>query len=123
MGMHNNLPIYKDAFKLLVTVLGLVKNVPRDLKTVLGKTVVDKCSYLLVLIARANFAQNKGPHLSELIEKVQMVDFLMRALQDLHAIAPRQYASVVQLTESIGRQASGWKKNATSPVSSSLRQR
>lgn len=117
MAMHFHLTIYKTASELLLYAITVTRSVPRDLKNVLVKNVVDECSNVMVLIARANVAAQKSVHLAALIEKVQIIDFLMRALRDLGAITVKQYANVARLTDSAGKQANGWKKAAASPAS------
>ena len=117
MGLHQNLPIHKSCYDLLSLTTDITKNLPRDFKAGLGGAVRDECIKLLVLIARANSTANKVPHITEMVERVQVVEFLLRIFADKRFISPKQHANAIQITVSIGKQATGWKKkNATSPA-------
>ena len=109
MGLHHDLPIYKAAYDLLSMAIDITKHLPRDLKAGLGAKVRDECIEVLVLIARANGARDKVSHLGELLERVQVVEFLLRIFKDKRFISVKQHAGAMQITASIGKQATGWK--------------
>jgi hypothetical protein len=114
MGIHTSLPIYKVAYDLLNVVTELVKNMPRDFKRSIGGKIADECVEIVVLIFRANCARDKSPHLGELIERLQVAELLLRLSKDKRLISTAQYAKAIELTNGIGKQASGWRKSATS---------
>lgn len=116
MALHHDLPIYKASYDLLSMATDITRNIPRDLKAGLGAKVRDECIEMLVLIARANGSRDKATHLSQLVEHVQVVEFLLRIFKDKHFISPKQHANAIQITASIGKQASGWKRSAASPA-------
>jgi hypothetical protein len=117
MALHTNLPIYKVAYELLMTVTALVKNMPRDFKRSIGGEISTECTKIVVLIFRANSAKDKRPHLDELIERLQVAQLLLRLSQDMRLISKTGYAKAVDLTNSVGRQAGGWRRSALSPAS------
>jgi hypothetical protein len=122
MALHTQLPIYKLAYDLLTNTSGLIKNLPREYKNSLGKRIHDECIDLVVFIFRANCATDKKPHLDELLERVQVVELLLRLCKDLRCISAGQYAGAIQLTDQIGKQANGWRKHsATSPAAPASR--
>lgn len=114
MGIHTSLPIYKVAYDLLNVVTELVKNMPRDFKRSIGGKIADECVEIVVLIFRANCARDKAPHLGELIERLQVAELLLRLSKDKRLISTAQYAKAIELTNGVGKQASGWRKSATS---------
>ncbi|MGH8417990.1 MAG: four helix bundle protein [Pseudomonas sp.] len=116
MGMHTDLPIHKVAFDLLSLATDITRNIPRDLKAGLGAKVRDECIEVMVLIARANSAREKHLHLGTLVERVQVIEFLLRLFKEKRFISIPQYASAIQLTASIGKQANAWKRSATAPA-------
>ena len=117
MAMHTELAIYNAAMGLLHMATTLTRNIPRDLKQSLGKRVIDECIEVLMLIARANATQDKRPHLTLLVEKVQVVEFLMRLFKDNRFISVPQHAKAIEVTASIGKQANAWKRyTATAPA-------
>lgn len=117
MAMHTDLPIHKVAFDLLSLATDVTRNIPRDLKTGLGAKVRDECIEVMVLIARANAAREKHLHLASLVERVQVIEFLLRLFKEKRFISVKQHAAAIQLTASIGKQANAWKRyTATAPA-------
>lgn len=117
MALHTTLPIYKVAYDLLDVAVDLVKNMPRDVKLVIGGELRDGCLKVLVLVFRANVSRDKATHLTELIERIQEIELLLRLSRDKRFISTAQYAKAVELTGSVGKQASGWRRqSAASPV-------
>ncbi len=116
MALHTQLPIYKVAYGLFDLSTDLAKNMPRDFKASIGGKLRDECVEIVVLIFRANTAQEKAPHLSSLIERLQVAELLLRLSCDKRLITKGQYAAAIELTQSIGKQAGGWKRSATRPL-------
>ena len=116
MGLHTSLPIYKVAYDLLGVVTELVKNMPRDFKNSIGGKISGECVEIVVLIFRANCARDKTSHISDLIERLQVCELLLRLSRDKRLISTAQYAKAIELTNMVGKQAGGWRK-ATSPAS------
>jgi hypothetical protein len=115
MALHTNLPIYKVAYDLLDAITDLSKNMPRDFKASIGGKLRDECVEIVVLIFRANVSQDKSPHLGSLIERLQVAELLLRLSRDKRLISTAQYARTVELTNSIGKQAGGWRRSASRP--------
>ncbi|MDP9528548.1 four helix bundle protein [Pseudomonas protegens] len=117
MAMHTELSIYRAASGLLQMATNLTRNIPRELKQSLGRRVIDECIDVLMLIARANATQDKRPHLSILVEKVQVIELLMRLFKENRFISVSQHAKAIEVTASIGKQANAWKRSTpTAPA-------
>ncbi|AVA33335.1 four helix bundle protein [Cupriavidus metallidurans] len=116
MALHTDLPIYKAAYDLLDVSTDLARNMPRDFKVSLGSRIRDEILSIVVLICRGNVAREKEQHLLDLIEHQQVVELLLRLCVDKRLISRPQYAKAIALTTSIGKQANGWRKSASSPV-------
>lgn len=116
--LHTELPIYKVAYNLFDLGTSLAKNMPRDLKQLIGGEIVRDCVRITILIFRANCAQDKTPYLTELIERKETVELMLRLSRDKHLISTKQYAQAIALTSNVGRQAHGWKRprSATRPL-------
>ena len=121
MALHTDLNIHKTAYDLFDTVMDLVKPMPRDFKVPMGSKLRDECLAIIVLIFRANTASDKEPHLLTLIERLQVIELMLRLCRDKRLIATSHYANAIKLTNSIGKQANGWRKYANSPASSGSR--
>ncbi len=106
------LPIYKAAYDLLDVITDLAKNMPRDFKASLGGKLRDETIEIVTLIFRANEHTDKVPHLTLLIERLKVAELLLRLSRDKRLISIKQYAAAVQLTQSVGRQAGGWRRSA-----------
>lgn len=116
MGLHQELPIYKAAYDLLGMAVDVTRNIPRDFKRLIGEKVREECVELLVLIFRANVSRDKVPHIEQLLERVQVIELLLRMSKDKRFISTGQYAKAIEITDSIGKQASGWKKQSAAPA-------
>jgi len=117
MALHSSLPIYKVTYELLVLATEVTRNMPRDFKASMGGKIREECLELVLLIYRANVATDKVPHLTTMLERLQVAELLFRLARDLRLIAVKQYAKAIELTAAIGKQANGWRKySAMSPV-------
>ena len=114
MAIHTQLPIYKAAYDLLDAATDMTKNMPRDFKVSIGGKIREECVDVMVLIFRANTARDKTPHLTDLLERLQVAELLIRLSKDKRFISVGQYAKAIELTNQIGKQANGWRKYAAS---------
>jgi hypothetical protein len=114
MANHTTLPIYAEAYKLLKTIVETTKNMPREFKQSIGSTLRDECVQIAILIFRANVAADKSNHLIRLVERLGACELLLRLSRDMRLISTGQYANLIQLTSSIGKQANGWRRSASS---------
>lgn len=116
MALHSNLPIYKVSYDLLQLVADVTQHYPRNFRISVGGKLRDECVEVLVLIYRANVATDKRPHLVELLERLQVLELLLRLSRDMRFVSTGKYAAAIALTDSIGKQANGWKKSQPSPA-------
>jgi hypothetical protein len=116
MAMHTELQIHKVAFDLLSLATDLTRNIPRDFKVSLGAKVRDECIEIMVLIARANAAKDKILHLGTLVERIHVIEFLLRLFKEKRFISIPQHAKAIELTASIGKQANAWKRHSAAPA-------
>ena len=121
MALHNNLPIYKAVYELLSFATDLTRNIPRAFKRQFSDQLVNVCTSMAIRVRRANIAENKIPHINQLLEDLEVAEVLIRLFSDKHWISIKQYSAAILLTAALGKQAGGWKKSATSPASSPSR--
>lgn len=112
MALHTDLEIYKLCYDLLKLTATLTRNMPRDWKPSYGTMMRNECLSMLLLIAHANAAADKVPHLSTLLERQHSLSLLFQLAHDMRFISPKQYGATVELTERIGRQAGGWRRKS-----------
>lgn len=112
MALHHELPIYRQTYELLTLAVQITRNIPRDFKRLIGEELRAECVKMMVLIFRANVATDKAPHIQELLEKLQVVELMLRMSKDMRWISTKQYASTIAISQSIGKQATGWKRHS-----------
>ncbi len=110
MAQYKHLPIYRLTYELLQRVMDSTKDFPREFKFTLGQKMKDEAIELVVLIYRANSTENKSIHLDMLLERLQVLELLLRLCLDMKIMPTKKYAAIVEMTGSIGRQANGWRK-------------
>lgn len=110
MSKTKQLPIYRVGYQLLSLVTELVRHFNRDFRPSLGHRLHGEAVALVLQVYRANVAEDKSPHITELLETLQVVEMLLQLSCDLRLISVKQYAQTVTLTDDIGRQAGGWRK-------------
>jgi len=115
MALHKDLPIYKAAYDLFGVAVEITKNFPRDFKRLMGDKVREECVEIIVLIFKANVAAQKILYIDLLLERLQVIELILRLSRDKRFISTKQYAGVIEITESIGKQASRWKKQQAVP--------
>lgn len=117
MALHTKLPIYKVAYDLVGVAVDYARNMPRDVKQMIGGRVRDLSLDVVLMILRANCAADKAPYLTALLEQVSELELLLRLCMDKRFISKDQYASAIELTTSVSKQATKWREHyATSPV-------
>jgi len=112
MAQYEHLPIYKQTYDVLLRVMIATKDFPREYKYTLGQKIKDELTEIIILIYRANSAENKKSHIQEILERIQAVQLLMRLSHDMKILSRRHYAALSEMTESLGKQAQGWLKSS-----------
>jgi hypothetical protein len=112
MAQYKHLPIYKLTYDLLLRIMQVTKNFPREYKYTLGQKLKHEVIELIVLIYKANSAKDRAMHLQQILERVQVVQLLMRLCHDIKILQRRHYAELAEKTDSLARQAQGWLKSS-----------
>lgn len=112
MAQYKHLPIYKAAYDLLLRLMMATKDFPRDYKYTLGQKMRDEVLALILFIYRANSAADRAAHITEIVERIQLVEVMLRMAHDLRVLPRGKYAGLVEMTDSLARQAQGWLKSS-----------
>jgi hypothetical protein len=110
MAQYKHLPIYRITYELLQRIVDATTHFPRDFKFTLGQKMKDEAIELVVLIYRANSSKSKEIHINSMLERLQVIELLLRLSLDMRVLPAKNYAAIVEMIESLGKQASGWKK-------------
>jgi len=112
VAKYKHLPIYKTTYELLEMVTRKTKDFPRDFKYSLGDKIRNECIELVVFIYKANSKLNKKEHLEQILERVQVIELMLRLSKDLRLLSTTAFSEIVLLADSLGRQAQGWIKHS-----------
>lgn len=111
MAQYQHLPIYKATYELLQQVSRAVKTFPRDFKHSLGTKLRDEVVDLVLFIYKANtFMGERSAYITLIVERMQVVELLVRLSKDMRLISIKQFSEIVASTDSVVRQAQGWLK-------------
>lgn len=109
MAQYKHLPIYKTTYDLLEKVTKKTKNFPREYKYTLGDKIRNECIELVVFIYKANsFRDTRQDYLHKILERVQVIELMLRLSKDLRLFSVDHFSEIVQVTDSLARQAQGW---------------
>ena len=111
MALSEQLPIYKAAYDLLEKLIELSKELPKFYRYSLGVRMVDLNLDILGQIYRANMDMaNRQQALTEMLISYRQLEMLLRVCYNQKAFSTGHYAVYMQLLDSIGRQATAWRK-------------
>lgn len=94
MAQYQHLPIYKQTYDLLLRTMTATKDFPREYKYTLGQKIKEELIELVVMIYRANSAQDKARHIESILERVQAIQLMMRLSHDMRILSRRHYAAL-----------------------------
>lgn len=99
MAQYKHLPIYKTTYELLELVTKKIKDFPKNFKYSLGNKLHEECIELVVFIYKANSTQDKAEFLKQLLERIQVIELMLRLSKDLHLINVESFSETVTLTK------------------------
>ena len=106
-----DLPIFKSAYDLLERLIELTKEMPRMYRYSLGGRLTELCLDLLGLVYRANMSQEgRVGVLTDLLIDYRQLQMLLRVCYRQKLFSSGRYAEMISLLDTIGRQATGWRK-------------
>ena len=111
MALHTSTEIYAASFDLLGEAVNVILQMRRDAKALLGNKIIDGCIALDLHIRAANMADDKEPEILRLLERLEVIELVARTCRDRGYISPKAYTRLVDRTQSIGKQANGWRKS------------
>lgn len=114
MAQYQHLPIYKVTYELLQLVTRRTKDFPRDFKYSLGDKIRNECIDLVVSIYKANSGVDKQHSIKNILERIQVIELMLRLSKDMNLLSVKAFSEIIELTDSIARQAQGWIKHTQS---------
>ncbi len=112
MARATELPIYREAYDLLLLVTKLTQSYPRGYRQGLARDICAVAQDVVNLIFAANCTQDKVEIIESLRGRLQHLQLQMRLSKDLRLISAGQFGGAVVLLDGIGKQALGWLRYA-----------
>lgn len=122
MAIYSNLPVFEDSYQLLLLLVKCSRNFDRDFRHTLGERVKQVATDMMILIYKANKAQQKSPFIAQASEKLVELKLLCRILCDTKQLSFGQHSQTMEMTVKIGKQLNAWEsacKNKESRPTSS----
>jgi hypothetical protein len=110
MAQIKHLPIYRVSYNLLDEVVKATSDFPKRFKYNLGTKLCDECAELVVFVYKANSNKKKSFFIEQILERMQVLELILRLCKDLRLLTVKQFSEIVTLTDNIARQAQGWLK-------------
>ena len=114
MGIHQELPVYKSTYDLLLAIFQFTKDFNKEYKYTVGESIKNETMSLLTLIYRANSRKDKMELLQEARERIEVIRLFIRLMKDLHQISLPKFILINQKIEDVSRQLAGWQKSLKS---------
>jgi hypothetical protein len=98
MALYYELPIYKDTYQLVMQVFRLTRNFSREYKYTIGQDIKKDSMEMVRHIFKANSTKDKGPHLQNMYDTLEVVDSPPVAMPVNHVCAvlcKLQYRNIV----------------------------
>ena len=109
MALYQDLPVFADVYRLTLKIFEVTADFPREYKFTLGQDMKRDALVLLRSIYRINKARDKVTHLEGFLDEFELLKLEIRLSADLKILPLRKQAHLAELTDTIGRQITGWR--------------
>ena len=110
MKLHNELPVYKATYDLLLDVFKFTKEFGKEYKYTVGESLKKHTIDLLTLIYRANSRKDKQEVLQEARELIEVIRLFVRLMKDMQQISLKRFVEINLKIENVSKQLSGWQR-------------
>jgi hypothetical protein len=113
---RNSLPkAVQDCHALLIWLIPLLDDFPRNRRFTLGERLESGLLEILELLVEAAYAKNKCDLLKRANSRLAVVRHLWRMAHELQTISAKRYEHGARLLEELGKQVGGWLKTVDTP--------
>ena len=110
MKLHNELPVYKATYDLLLDVFKFTKEFGKEYKYTVGENLKKQTIDLLTLIYRANSRKDKQEVLQEAREHIEVIRLFVRLMKDMQQISLKRFVEINLKIENVSKQLLGWQR-------------
>lgn len=116
MAMHDDLPVYKAAYDLLLEILQVVGHFQREYRYTVGDRLKNEAVEVLMLIQDANMLPDRASVLQDARRRVGAIRLLLRVANDSRQLGLKHFVAVSMKVEAISRQLAGWQKSSLKQI-------
>ena len=113
MAHYQNLPVFKDAYDLLLRVYTVSRTFQRDFRYTIGEDLKKVLMEMMLCLFRANRSREKLCEVASCREHIEEVKIYLRILHDLKQLSLKQYVLLCERAEAISKQLAAWDKYLT----------
>lgn len=121
MAKVKQLPIYKEAQRLVSLLHDTTRKAPRDLRYTLVQKLLSESVELIVDIDSANKSsmEKRVAYIQTAQQRVTRIDILMFVSLEQRCLSKGAAIKAMEHIDALGKQVHGWEKNAQNQVSRS----
>ena len=97
MGLHNELPVYKASYDLLIGIFQFTKDFPKEYKYTLGQDMKRDGIQLVRSIYRANKSKDKREYLEQFLDDFEVLKLEIRLCVDMKILSIKKQAELSQM--------------------------
>ncbi len=113
---YNSLPkVVQDCHNLMIWLIPLLDNFPRNRRFTLGERLESGLLEILELLVEAAYVKNKRDLLKRANSRLAVMRHLWRMAYELRTIPTNRYEYGARLLEDLGKQVGGWLKSIEIP--------
>jgi hypothetical protein len=113
---RNSLPkAVQDCHTLLIWLIPVLDNFPRNRRFTLGERLESGLLEILECLVEAAYARNKRDLLKLANSRLAVIRHLWRMAYELQTIPAKRYEHGARLLENLGKQIGGWLKSVETP--------
>lgn len=107
----NSLPVYGDAYRLVMDVTVLCGGLDRRFRYSLGEDIRSEAKRMLLAIVWAGKGEDRLNNISLARHTLADVQICLRLLNDLRVVPDKRYVPFLDQTENISKQLSNWERS------------
>lgn len=108
--MAEQLLIYQKLYDTILWLYPCINRIPKSHRLVLGRHIEQLSITLLLLVIKANKARGQGRFAlqEQISDELDCLRILIRLAKDVRCISVKQYSTVAEKINEIGRMLTGW---------------
>lgn len=107
MALYTDLPVYRDAYQLILKVFEYTKEFSKEYKYTLGQDIKRDALRLVRSIYRANKHKNRAEQLDVFLDEFELLKLEIRLSTDMKLLSIKKQVALSALMSSIGKQVTG----------------